>query len=158
MARIHYREQDLQIRCVKWFRITYPAFASLMFHPKNEEAGGRTRAAIAKAEGVQAGVADLILLVPSQYHHALAIEMKDKKTGRKSKSQKLWERYFTAASGKYVTIKTFEDFRDEVTKYMDSVDYIVHGGVEDLHEDIEQEMKAEAKRELAKLLDKQDFK
>lgn len=154
MARIHYREQDLQIRCVKWFRVTYPAFVCLMFHPKNEEAGGRARAAIAKAEGVQAGVADLLFLIPSKSHSFLAIEMKTK-TGRQSKEQKLFQRYVEAAGGKYAVIRTFDDFVQVVTEYMDDLEYTTLGAVEDLHEDIEQEMKAEAKRELAKLLNKQ---
>ena len=108
MKKLHYREQDLQIRCVKYFRIQYPAFARLLFHPKNEEAGGRERAAIAKAEGVQAGVADLLLHVQSRYEYrdtqgiltnvsvnGLAVEMKTK-TGRQSESQRTWQRYFEA--------------------------------------------------------------
>lgn len=154
MARF-YREQDLQIRCVKWFRITYPAFAHLMFHPKNEEAGGRVRAAIAKAEGVQAGVADLMLMVPTQEHSYLAIEMKDKKTGRVGKNQKLFKRYAEAAGGKYIIIKSFDDFVSEVTKYMDDITPILWGNVNAVYKAIEAEQLAEAKREMKKLLNKQ---
>ena len=89
MVKIHYREQDLQIRVVKWFRVTYPAFAKLMFHPKNEEASGRVRGAIAKAEGVTAGVADLMFLIPTQDYIGLAIELKSKNgTMRKQEKQK----------------------------------------------------------------------
>lgn len=154
MARF-YREQDLQIRCVKWFRITYPAFAFLMFHPKNEEAGGRLRATIAKAEGVQAGVADLMLLVPTQDYAYLAIEMKDKKTGRVGKNQKLFKRYVEAAGGKYIIIKSFDDFVSEVTKYMDDITPILWGNVNAVYKAIETEQLAEAKREMKKLLNKQ---
>ncbi len=67
MAKIHHRESDLQIRCVKWFRITYPAFAFLLEHPHNEGNGfNRIQQAIANAEGVTKGVADLILHIPTQ--------------------------------------------------------------------------------------------
>ncbi len=60
-----HKESDLQIRCVNWFRYQYPEFARLMEHPKNEGNGNRRQGAIAKAEGVTKGVADLILHVPS---------------------------------------------------------------------------------------------
>ena len=116
MTKQRHKESDLQIRCVKWFRITYPAFARLLEHPKNEGDGhsaqDRMRQAISKAEGVQAGVADLILHVPASIHfwrgeiqeeptlyHSLAIEMKTK-TGRQSPEQKIFQRYFEAAGGK----------------------------------------------------------
>lgn len=150
----HYREQDLQIRCVKWFRITYPAFARLMFHPKNEEAGGRTRASIAKAEGVQAGVADLMFMIPTQDYFALAIEMKDK-NGRMGPQQKIFKRFFEAAGGKYVTVRSFEDFVEEVTKHMDDVTPITWGNVSAAYKAVEEERIAEAKRELEKLIHKQ---
>ena len=29
-------EGQLQIACVRWFRLQYPAYASLLFHPKND--------------------------------------------------------------------------------------------------------------------------
>lgn len=154
MARIHYREQDLQIRCVKWFRTTYPAFSYLMFHPKNEEAGGRVRAAIAKAEGVKAGVGDLILLVPTQEYSFLVIELKTK-TGRQSREQKMFQRYVEAAGGKYIVVRTFEGFCDYVTNYMDDVTPILWGDVHSIFNAIEEEAKEEAKRELEKFLNKQ---
>ncbi len=54
MTAYHHRESDMQIRCVKWFRITYPEFAYLLFHPHNEgNAFNRRQQAIANAEGVK---------------------------------------------------------------------------------------------------------
>ncbi len=150
---MRYKEQDLQIRCVRWFRVTYPAFAFLMFHPKNEEAGGRERAVRAKKEGVQAGVSDLIFLIPSQDFFALAIELKDK-NGRMRPAQKTFKRYFEAAGGKYATIRTFDDFVSEVTKYMDDVTPIAWGAVRAVHKNIEEERLDEARRELQKLVGK----
>ena len=156
MTKIHYKEQNLQIRCVRWFRISHPAFACLIYHPKNEEAGGRVRAAIAKAEGVQAGVADLILQVPSQDHHALAIEMKTK-TGRQSPAQKIFQRYFEAAGGKYVIIRSFEDFQIVVTEYFDGVESITRRAVENVDNDIRDERTAEARRQLQRMLNKNNL-
>ena len=154
MKKYHYKEQDLQIRCVKWFRVTYPAFAFLMFHPKNEEAGGRERAVRAKKEGVQAGVADLMFMIPTQDYFALAIELKDK-DGRMSPQQKIFKRYFEAAGGKYVTVRTFDDFVNEVTKHMDDVTPITWGAVKDVYKAVDEERTAEAKRQLEALIHKQ---
>lgn len=151
MKKLHYKEQDLQIRCVKWFRVTYPEFACLMFHPKNEEAGGRERGVIAKKEGVQAGVSDLLFLIPTQDYHFLAIEMKSKK-GRQSKEQKAFQRYVIAAGGKYLVIRSFEDFTKEVTKYMDDITPIVWGDIGSVYDSIEQERTEEARREMDRII------
>lgn len=153
MAKIHYREQDMQIRCVKYFRVTYPHFACLLFHPKNEEAGGRTRAVIAKAEGVQAGVADLMLLVPTPDYIGLAIEMKDKR-GRQSEKQKIFQRYFEAVGGKYIIPRSYEEFVTEIEKYMEEVTPIVWGDAKRVFREIDDERTLQAKRELEKMLGK----
>ena len=154
MIKLHHKEQDLQIRCVKWFRVTYSDFAMLMEHPKNEVASGnRTEGAIAKAEGVQAGVADLILHLPSGKFHSLAIEMKTK-TGRQSPEQKLFQRYFEAAGNKYVVVRSFEEFQDEVIYYMNGVSYQVMLSLARLTEQINKERTEAARKELQKLLNK----
>lgn len=49
--------------CVGWFRLQYPAVGKLLFAVPNGGARSRTEAAIMKAEGVTAGVTDLILLL-----------------------------------------------------------------------------------------------
>lgn len=56
-------EGQLQIACVRWFRLQYPAYASLLFHPKNEADGATSgkKIAINAAAGVVPGVPDLIL-------------------------------------------------------------------------------------------------
>lgn len=154
MAKIHHRESDLQIRCVKWFRITYPAFAFLLEHPHNEGNGfNRMQQVIANAEGVTKGVADLILHIPTQDFFSLAIEMKTDK-GKQSKEQKIFQRYFEAAGGKYVIVRSFDDFVDLVTKHMDDVTPITWGDVNAVYKAIDAERQAEAKRELEKLLNK----
>lgn len=163
----HHKEQDLQIRCVKYFRCTYPELARLLEHPKNEVASGnRTEGAIAKAEGVQAGVSDLILHVPSEAHyiggelqeelyifHSLAIELKTK-TGRQSAEQKIMQRYFEAAGSKYVIIRTFEDFCHEVDMYVMGIPYNIHEALMDLYKQIDDEETQAAREELQRLINK----
>lgn len=167
MTKLHHKEQDLQIRCVRWFRVTYPEFARLLEHPKNEvSSGNRTEGAIAKAEGVQAGVADLILHVPSRTfmsngvpveesftYHSLAIEMK-KKGGYQSKEQKLFQRYFEAAGNQYNVVKSFEDFQAVVRGYMSGVPAEVYDAITCVWQAIQAEEKAAARKELDRIINK----
>lgn len=172
MAKYHHKESDLQIRCVKYFRVKYPAFARLLEHPKNEGSGhskkDRASQAIAKAEGVQAGVSDLIFHFPSKlmvvdgepqeepaFFFSLAIEMKDK-NGRQSPEQKLFQRYFEAAGGRYVIIRSYDSFCKEVDEYMDGIPFIVKCNIETLHKQIEEERTAAARAELQRIINKND--
>lgn len=66
----------MQRMCVGWFRLQYPAVGKLLFAVPNGGARSRTEAAIMKAEGVTAGVTDLILLLGREGFNALCIEMK----------------------------------------------------------------------------------
>lgn len=171
MTKYHHKESDLQIRCVKWFRITYPAFARLLEHPKNEGCGhsahDRRRQAVAKAEGVQAGVADLLLHLPSLIHnlhgtiqeepflaHSLALEMKEK-TGRQSTDQKIFQRFFEAAGGVYEVVRTFEDFQQVVGSWMKGVPCDIRIAVQDVYHEVEKERLAAARQELQRIINKQ---
>ena len=42
-------EGQLQIACVRWFRLQYPAFSTLLFHPKNEADGATSGKKIGRA-------------------------------------------------------------------------------------------------------------
>lgn len=111
-------EHRLQCRCVRWFRYSYPGLAARLFAVPN---GGRRDAvtgAKLKAEGVLAGVSDLILLVPSKEHHALLIEMKTAH-GRQSATQKAWERKLTEDNEyMYVVCHSFDEFELTITNYL----------------------------------------
>lgn len=145
-----HKESDLQIRCIKWFRYQYPPFAMLMHHPKNEGHGNRPQGAIAKAEGVTPGVADIILHVPSYincqaegithiiFYTSLAIEMKTA-TGRQSPEQRQWQRLFEASGGRYVIIRSYDEFVSEVTRYMISVPIRIADAIRAAHRQIEDE-------------------
>ena len=120
----HYqhKESELQIQCVRWFAYEYPYLRMLLYYPKNEgTANGRVRGAIAKAEGVVAGVADLILQAPTlDGLSCLAIEMKTP-TGRQSQEQKLFEKYIVIAGGQYAIIRSFEGFKTIVNQYVANI-------------------------------------
>ena len=113
-------ESQLQRQCVAWFRLQYPKHARLLFAVPNGGGRSRVEAAIMKAEGVTAGVSDLILLEPRGGYGALCIEMKTgSKSSRQSESQKGWQEATEAAGNKYVVCRSLDTFMAEVTKYMD---------------------------------------
>ncbi len=111
-------EHRIQCSCVRWFAMRYPELGGRLFAVPN---GGRRDAATGKklkAEGVVAGVADLILLKSNSRYGALLIEMKTA-TGRQRESQKQWQDAVCAKDEyRYVVCRSFDDFRREVEEYL----------------------------------------
>lgn len=112
-------ESNIQIACVKWFRLRYPHLARLLFAVPNGGARNRVTGAIMKAEGVVAGVSDLILLYPSGDYHGLCIEMKTR-TGQQSQSQKTWEAEVICHDYRYAVVRSFEEFQKVINEYLES--------------------------------------
>ena len=112
-----HNESQIQIACVQWFRLQYKRLALLLFAVPNGGARRRTEAAIMKAEGTTKGVADLILLFPSNGFHGLCIEMKTK-TGIQRDSQKEWQRAVEYAGFKYIICRSVEEFIAQVNDYL----------------------------------------
>lgn len=110
-------ESKIQQAAVLWYRLQFPHLATLLFAVPN---GGRRNireAAIMKGEGVTAGVADLLLLVPNGEYHGLAIEMKTD-TGRQNVNQKQWQKKVESQGYKYIVCRSFDEFRSEVCRYL----------------------------------------
>ena len=119
-ARPRHDESNLQRSCVAWFRMQYPEHAEMLFAVPNGGGRSRTEAAIMKAEGVTAGVADLILLESRGGYGSLCIEMKTgEKSSRQSASQKAWQNAAEDAGNKYAVVRSFDEFRALVYEYMD---------------------------------------
>lgn len=117
--KVGHDESALQRACVAWFRMQYPEHAPLLFAVPNGGRRSRTEAAIMKAEGVTAGVADLILLEARGGFGALCLEMKtESKDSRQSVGQKEWQKATERWGNKYVVCRTFEQFEEVVRKYM----------------------------------------
>lgn len=111
------REHDLQTACVRWFRYRHPRLARCLIAVPN---GGRRDAvtgAKLKAEGVTAGVSDLLLLVPRGCFHGLCIEMKTPQ-GRQSEAQLRWQLEMEIQGYKYALVRSFEAFMAEVDGYL----------------------------------------
>lgn len=111
-------EHRIQCSCVRWFNLKHRKLKGRLFAVPNGGKRDALTGAKLKAEGVVAGVADLILLVPNRFYGALLVEMKTL-TGRQSKSQKDWEQIITSERDyKYVICHSLDDFIREVDDYL----------------------------------------
>lgn len=127
-SRKHHRdaEHHLQVACVNWFRSIYPHLAHALFAVPNGGWRNEATGAKLKAEGVTAGVADLILLHPSGFgHYALLIEMKTEE-GRQSMSQKKWQANVEQSGAgiyKYKVVRSLEEFQALIEWYLNISNY-----------------------------------
>lgn len=111
-------EHRIQCSCVRWFNLKHRKLKGRLFAVPNGGKRDALTGAKLKAEGVVAGVADLILLVPNRFYGALLVEMKTL-TGRQSKSQKDWEQIIISEGDyKYVVCHSLDDFIREVDDYL----------------------------------------
>lgn len=111
-------EHDIQVACVRWFRLQYPHLAHALFAVPNGGRRDERTGAMLKAEGALPGVSDLILLHPSEEFCALLIEMKTA-IGSQSKAQQSWQQLITASGRyRYIVCRSVDDFIEEIKKYM----------------------------------------
>lgn len=113
-------EHALQCASVRWFYYQYPELRGRLFAVPNGGVRDAVTAAKLKAEGVVAGVADLILLVPRAGFGALLIEMKTER-GRQSEAQKQWQ-HIVCKYGEYsyVICRSLDDFIQHIENYLNA--------------------------------------
>jgi len=70
-----------------------------------------------KVEGIVAGAADLLLLIPRGECGCLGIEMKAGK-GRQTEHQKAWQKSFEKAGNRYEICRSFDEFRKVIEGYL----------------------------------------
>ena len=112
-----HEESNTQIAFVRWFRHEYPELAPLMFSVPNGGRRSKTTAAILKAEGVVAGVADMLFLVARGKYHGLALEFKTEQ-GRKSPAQKAWRQAVQKQGYCYAVVRSLDDAIDVTNLYL----------------------------------------
>lgn len=118
-ARPRHEESSLQRAFVAWFRAEYPEHALMLFAVPNGGGRSRVEASIMKAEGVTAGVADLILLEARGGYGSLCIEWKTRsKDSRQSANQKRWQTAAERAGNRYVVVRSLEAGMAVVKEYM----------------------------------------
>lgn len=108
-------ESRIQQACVTWFRYQFPRL--VMFAVPNGGYRNAVTGAVLKAEGVLAGVSDLILLHPSGGYHGLCIEMKTPR-GRQAETQKAFQKRVEGVGYKYALVRSFEEFQSVVIEYL----------------------------------------
>lgn len=124
------RESGLQSACVAWFRLQHPSLRPLYLSIPNGVPLGTASAAQFIREGLTAGAADTILLVPASGYHGLCIEFKiavdewhgGRRTTRKTyqtPEQKRWQEAVESQGYKYAVVRTFDEFRSLVAGYLD---------------------------------------
>ena len=114
-----HEEHNLQVACVKWFRYHNPLIGKMLIAVGNGGKRDAITGAMLKAEGVLAGVSDLILLIPNNRYHGLLIEMKTK-TGRQSAAQKEWQKEVESLNYyKYVIVRSLEEFINVINDYLE---------------------------------------
>ena len=106
-------EHNLQVACVKWFRLQYPKLSLALFSVPNGGSRNKKEAVSLKAEGVTAGVSDLILAIPNKQNAGVFIEMK-KPSGVVSTEQTDFLNLMQSLGYKTEIVRTFDKFVEVV--------------------------------------------
>ena len=110
-------EASLQSACITWFNLQYPEYRGLLFHVPNGGSRNAREAANLKKQGVVAGVADLLLLLPRGGYGCLCIEMKMPK-GVQSEYQRQWGERITEHGNLYAVCRSVDEFMRIIISYL----------------------------------------
>lgn len=112
-------ESTTQQAFIRWFRLAYARYALVAIAVPNGGARSRVEAAIMQGEGVTAGVADVLVLVPRGGYGALGLEFKTTaRSSRQSPSQKAWQQAFEAAGNRYHVVRTIDEAIEVTRAYI----------------------------------------
>ncbi|NDA60652.1 MAG: VRR-NUC domain-containing protein [Chitinophagia bacterium] len=117
-------ESEQQQMLIKWANLHYSKELDLKIGPyliaiPNGGKRNVREAARLKAEGVKAGVPDLLLALPNKQHHGLFIEMKSQ-TGRLTDNQKQYFELLSAQKYKCVVCRSWIEAKDQILWYLKS--------------------------------------
>ena len=114
---MRYREESLQINCVRWFGMQYPERALQLHHSPNGGYKTAYEGAVFKRMGTRAGFPDLILLLPKGESPFLCIEFKTDK-GRQSESQRAYQQAVESVGAVYAVCRSFDEFKTIIENYL----------------------------------------
>ena len=89
----------------------------LLFSVPNGGSRHKIEAINLKRQGVKAGVADVLLLIPKKGFASLCMEFKTK-TGKQSQHQKDFQKQAEMCGSKYVIVRSVKQAIDEMKKYL----------------------------------------
>ena len=75
-------------------------------------------ATLLKAEGVRAGIQDLVFMIPRGRYHGLVVEMKRIKHGKPSEKQRIWGEVMVKMGYHWEVCKGHEQAIDSITDYL----------------------------------------
>lgn len=112
-----HQESTLQTSCVKWFRLQYPNL--VIYAVPNGGLRNSAEAKRLKEEGVLAGVADLVVMLPQG--KSLYIEMKIK-GNKQTEHQKVFQQKAEALGYKYYVCYSFDQFKAIIEEEINTTD------------------------------------
>jgi hypothetical protein len=115
-------EDNLQIACVRYFRLQYPQYLIFAFPAGFMFAGDETKRARTgkrmKEMGYCVGTPDIHIPVPNRFYHGMYIEMKVK-PNKPTDNQLSVMKELEKCGYKCVVCYSIESFMEEVNRYFD---------------------------------------
>lgn len=109
-----HQESDIQISCVKWFRLQYPRY--IIFAVPNGGTRKKMEMVWMLREGILPGVADLVIC--GDRGKILFVEMKTQK-GKQNQHQKEFEEKAKELGFEYFVCRSLDDFMKVVREWVD---------------------------------------
>ena len=109
-----HQESDIQISCVKWFKLQYPRY--VIFAVPNGGTRFKKEMIWMLREGILPGAADLVIC--GDRGKVLFVEMKTSK-GKQNENQVAFERKVTELGFKYVVCRSLDNFIDTVRRWVE---------------------------------------
>lgn len=110
-------EHNLQTACVRWFRLNYRRRGYIIASIPNGGARTPVMGAWYKAEGLLAGIADLVVILDAG--RVLWVEMKTAK-GRQTPSQRDFQQRVEQLGHTYLLARSLDEFMALITKAIDN--------------------------------------
>ena len=111
------QEQEALFRWAAYSRVKYPELA-LIYHIANEGKRSGLTGYRLKLQGLQPGVPDICLPVPSGRFTALYIELKRRNGGRVSEAQRGWISALNRVGCRAVVCRGWDEAREEIERYL----------------------------------------
>ena len=114
-------EDNMQIECVRFFKMKYPNIEISSFPAGYVFAGDKVKRAIIGKRmiqmGYRVGSPDLFIMKPTENYSGLFIELKTE-TGRQSDTQKEFQKRVERNGYAYVICRSLDHFIDTVNNYL----------------------------------------
>ena len=112
------KEADIQAEFFEKFKLFFPKLPDkLIFAVPNGGSRHKAEAANMKRQGIKAGVADVILLIPKKGFGSLCIEFKTQ-SGQQSPEQKIFQQEAEKHGNKYVIVRSVAEAIETVKWYL----------------------------------------